>query len=102
MIYTTRIILELTFKFKAIYMIVLVGLLLFFHLSDGHISSRNQSEKKAILEIAASKKQTVVIHDYCTILSYKPIRDSLESAIHMRLLHYYGVLDKPKLYYQEF
>ncbi len=102
MIYTTRIILELSFKFKTIYTAALVGLLLFFHLSDGHISSRNQSEKKAILEIAASKEQTVVIHDYCTILSYKPIRDSLESAIHMRLLHYYGVLDKPKLYYQEF
>lgn len=102
MIYTTRIILELTFKFKAIYMIVLVGLLLFFHLSDGHISSRNQSEKKAILEIAASKKQTVVINDYCTILSYKPITDSLESDIHMKLLHYYGVIDKPKLYYQKY
>lgn len=102
MIYTTRKALAMEFKLKQLYIVMLIGLLLFFHLSDGHISSRNQSEKRAILEIAASDKQTVVIHDNCTILSYKPVRDSLESAIHMKLLHYYGVLDRPKLYYQEY
>lgn len=101
-VFTTQKVLEQSFKLKYLYITLLLGLSLSFHLSDGHISSRNQSEKKAILEIAASKKQTVVINDYCTILSYKPITDSLESDIHMKLLHYYGVIDKPKLYYQKY
>jgi len=100
LIYTARMALAIQFKFKWIYVTTLIGILLFFHLSDGHISSRNQSEKKAILEIAQSEKSTVIIHDNCTILSYKPLRDSSESAIHMKLLQFYGVLDKPKLYYQ--
>lgn len=99
---STRYVLNKEFRFKGVYLTFLTALLMFFHFADGHISGRNESEKKAILEIAASKQHTVVIHDYCTILSYQPITDSLESAIHMELLQYYGVLDKPKLYYQKY
>jgi hypothetical protein len=99
---STRRVLEGEFKLKKMYVFLLCALLLFFHFSDSHISANNKSEKKAILEIVASEKHTVVIYDYCTIMGYKPITDSLESSLNTELLQYWGVLDRHKLYYQKY
>ena len=99
---STRHVLEGQFKLKKIYILFLSSLLLFFHFSDSHISANNKSEKKAIHEIVASEKNTVIIYDYCTIMSYKPTTDSLESSLNTQLLQYWGVLDRHKLYYQKY
>jgi hypothetical protein len=102
LVLSTRRVLEGQFRLKKMYAFLLSALLLFFHFADSHISSNNKSEKKAILEIAASEKHTVVIYDYCTIMGYKPITDSLESSLNTELLQYWGVLDRHKLYYQKY
>jgi hypothetical protein len=87
-------------KWKNVYAFLLLAFLLFFNFADSHATGRNRSEKKAILEIAASDKHTVLIRDYCTIMSYRPVTDSLNSLLNTELLHYWGVLDREKLYYQ--
>ena len=101
-VFSTHCVIKEQFKLKGVYTSLLCALLLFFHLSDGHISAHNKSEKKAILEIAKSEKHCVVINDYCTIMSYRPITDSLESSMNTELLQYWGVLDKQRLYYQKY
>ncbi len=99
---STLAVLTLMQKHLRYYSILLISILLFFHFSDGHISSRNTSEKKAIMQIATSENNTVVINDYCTIMSFKPITDSLQSAVNTQMLQKWGVLDRPKLYYQKY
>lgn len=82
--------------------IPLIGLiLLVFTNADNPGFDKNESQKKAIIQIANSPETIVEIDNNCTVLSWALIENPQESALNVKLLRKWRILDKDKLYYQK-
>lgn len=62
---------------------------------------KNSCERNAILQIVNSQEPIVKIDDNCTVLSWEIIENPQESALKVKLLKIWKIIDEDKLYYQK-
>lgn len=75
-------------------------MLFIFQNADTSGFESNDCQQKALNEISKSNKSIVELNEDCTILAWDKIYDPRESELNSRLLHYWGITNDRKLYFQ--
>jgi hypothetical protein len=75
--------------------------LLLFTINDEPQFGKNNCERAALAQIAASPGNIVKLATGCPVMSWKVIRYAEESRLNGRLLTRWHVTDRDKLYYNE-
>lgn len=82
---------------------VLVGLFLatFIYVDAvPKLPRNNDCERWALDQMARAPEPTVRLAPYCNVLSWGTMPDPNQSDLQAQLLHYWGITDRPKQYYQ--
>lgn len=65
------------------------------------IKENNKCERQALATLAASPNSVVQLDNSCTVMAWTPIKTPEASGYQAQLLHYWGITDTVKLYYQK-
>ena len=83
-----------------IYTVSLGLLLLVFMLADDSGSGENDCEQQALYTISAADSDVVELNSDCLVMSWVPVLAPRESELNSRLLYFWQLTDRPKLYFQ--
>lgn len=72
-----------------------------FTYADKPEFSKNRCERDSILKISVSKESIVKVDNNCTVLSWTIINKPEESALQMKLLKIWRIINEDKLFFQE-
>jgi predicted house-cleaning NTP pyrophosphatase (Maf/HAM1 superfamily) len=75
-------------------------ILLIFVVADSPVRVMNRCEKKQLQIIAASKEDTVLLQDKCTVIAWTIFSDPQESYAASQMLEIWNITEHPVLYYQ--
>jgi len=85
---------------RRIYAAGLGLVLLIFTLADEPASGKNHCEQQALYEISVADSAVVALEQDCLVMSWVPVLTPEESELNSRLLCFWQLTDKPKLYFQ--
>lgn len=85
---------------KKWYAATTLAFVLIFMAADAPEFDKNAEERKSLAAIAASAEPVVKIECNCTIMAWYKITTPDDSRLNGQLLHYWGVTDAQRLYYQ--
>ena len=84
------------------YSMLVVGVGLLFSITDRlRLKDSNACERQALAYVALHPEPVAQLPNACTVMSWFPVTDPGSSALAVELLHYWGVLPKKTLYYQQ-
>ena len=92
---------QITFAYKKFYYGFIAVILLLFTVADAPIKADNACEKEALQAIADSPKDVVELHTDCKVMAWDKMTDPEQSRVNGEMLYHWGILSKPKLYYQK-
>lgn len=95
------IIQQLVFAYKKFYYGFIAIILLIFTIADAPIKADNACEKKALQAIADSPQDVVELHTDCKVMAWDKMTNPEQSRANGEMLYHWGILSKPKLYYQK-
>jgi hypothetical protein len=100
---TYRIIRQQIFekKFQSYYLLLVLGVWLFFMLADQPQFHLNDCQNHALHQIEQSNEYIIALNDDCTILRWEIIKHPEHSKIVGEALHLWGITERPILFYQE-
>lgn len=84
---------------KSWYFPILIIALSTLTLADEPKFDRNDCERTALEQIAASPRDTILLEGNCTVLSWKKNQDPKAFEINARLLRIWNITDRPKQYH---
>lgn len=95
------IIQEGIFKGKKFYYGFITAILLIFTIADAPIRADNACEKEALQAIADAPEDVVELHTDCQVMAWGKMTDPEQSRSNGEMLYHWGIVSKPKLYYQK-
>jgi len=91
-----------TKKYAIAYVLFVLGVSIYFAVSDKPGFKNNQCEKNAILSIAKSPKFIVALNQKCKVMSWKKIKNYRESVNNSNMLYEWNITKYKKLYYNKY
>jgi len=98
---TYYIIQHVAFAPKKFYYGFVTVLLLIFTVADAPIDADNACEKRALQVLADSPDDVVELSADCKVMAWDKITDPEQSRSNGEMLYLWGIVSKPKLYYQK-
>lgn len=98
---TTYLILNSKIKYYFLYFGFIVTVLLSYSILDTPLEARNWSERMAFKTIDESPLDCVPIRDSCTVFSWTLIDGCLETYEEGKMLKYWGITKKEKMFYHQ-
>ncbi|MBC7487481.1 MAG: hypothetical protein H7282_12090 [Cytophagaceae bacterium] len=95
------IIQQVVFDHKKFYYGFIAVILLIFTIADAPIKADNACEKEALQAVADSPQDVVELHTDCKVMAWDKMTDPEQSRVNGEMLYHWGILSKPKLYYQK-
>ncbi|MFD2718051.1 hypothetical protein ACFST9_04950 [Hymenobacter monticola] len=84
------------------YIGAVVVLLVVFTIADKHrLSNTNACERQLFAQLAAAPGPIVRLPATCSMIDWQPLTDYRQSELKGQLLAYWGIINEPKLYYQQ-
>lgn len=88
-------------KQRAWYLPIIFVILFAFTFADEPEFDNNECERSALIEIAGSTQDTVVLHHDCPIVEWGKLETPERSDLNASLFQIWGITKEKKLYYQK-
>jgi hypothetical protein len=98
---TFHILRTISFRYKFVYYLLIIGCTLVYVNADTDIPRYNTCERDALEKIANSKDSIVFIENECTIINWGKTLNYKDSDNNTELLLHWGVIKEKKYFYQK-
>ena len=86
---------------RKIQFVWLFSFCVYFFIPDASLYKDNKYERLRLKDLANSQEEMVELKNDCTVMAWVLLRDYRESELNCKLLKYWGVIEKPRFYFQK-
>jgi hypothetical protein len=92
---------QMTMKHRKMFVPLIVMVALIYTNADRSAPEKNECEKLALQQIAASTEAVVALEGDCTVVSWEKINNPADSELNAKLLRMWNITDEIRLYYNQ-